>query len=458
MIFHLKILSWYTTSALILLKPTYGQLHPDEPARYQQLPSLREQAEIMNEWRQQRLDALPDLMKKYGVDAWLMSQREHAEDTIWWSIKSATEFAAHRRTVVLFHTNSSSLAGRPNPLLWIDNTGDVWPELRQVLESYAPERIMVNTDRDIAYAGGLHVGEMDILKEELGGRWTSRFVNIPMLAVEFVSKRVPGQMKYFAKMQETIWAMLEEAFSERVVVPGKTTTEDLQWWFREKMQEQNVSTWNQPRVKVLDPSSFPGWSGSDSIVQEGDVLHVDFGISAMGMHTDTQHLGYVLRASQGERTVPEGLLVGLKKANRMQDIVLEELQVGRTGNEVLAACNRRLEEEDIEGQIYSHPINDFAHGAGATIGFTNLPVFVPIYGELPILPETYYSIELFARHFVPERNESLRFMLEENVFWKDDTKGWHFVRGRQERFHIVDTDRAQNHRNGVEAVFIIQQR
>ena len=134
------------------------------------------------------------------------------------------------------------------------------------------------------------------------------------------------------------------------------------------MQEQNVSTWNQPRVKVLDPDSFPGWSGSDSTVREGDVLHVDFGISAMGMHTDTQHLGYVLRTSQGEKTVPDGLLEGLKKANRMQDIVLEELQVGRTGNEVLAACNRRLKEVGIDGQIYSHPISDFAHGPGATVG------------------------------------------------------------------------------------------
>ena len=121
-------------------------------------------------------------------------------------------------------------------------------------------------------------------------------------------------------------------------------------------------------MKVIDESSFPGWAGSGSLIQEGDVIHVDFGISAMGMHTDTQHLGYVLRTSEGEKSVPIGLLEGMKKANRMQEIVLEEMKVGRTGNEVLAAGNRRLKEENIEGQIYSHPINDFAHGPGATIG------------------------------------------------------------------------------------------
>ncbi|KAI5120926.1 hypothetical protein M0805_002906 [Coniferiporia weirii] len=427
--------------ALILLlwsQVARSQFHPDEPARYSSLPTLRAQADVLDAWTQERLDGLPDLMRRYGVDAWLMSQREHAEDTIWWSIKPATAFAAHRRTVVLFHTNASSLAGKPNPLTWIDNTGAVWPELRAILEQYAPRRIAVNVDRDIAFAGGMHVGEMEVLKEELGERWTSKFVNVPMLAVEFVSRRVPGQIAYFRKMQETVWAMLEEAFSERVVVPGETTTEDLEWWFREKMQEQNVSTWNQPRVKVLDASSFPGWSGSGSTVHEGDVLHVDFGISAMNMHTDTQHLGYVLRSSEGESTVPAGLVVGMRKANRMQSILLEEMKAGRTGNEVLAACNMRMEQENIEGQVYTHPLGDFAHAPGATIGFTNLPKYVPVYGELPLLPETYYSVELFARHFVPERNESLRFMLEENVHWVNETGRWEFVRGRQERYHLFD--------------------
>lgn len=136
------------------------------------------------------------------------------------------------------------------------------------------------------------------------------------------------------------------------------------------MQVLNVSTWNQPRVKVIDSESFPGWSGSGSTVHEGDVLHVDFGISALGMHTDTQHLAYVLRNSEGERDVPKGLVEGMRKANRMQDIVLEEMRVGRTGNEVLAACNRRMDEEGIEGQVYSHAISDFAHGPGAPIGTT----------------------------------------------------------------------------------------
>ena len=72
------------------------------------------------------------------------------------------------------------------------------------------------------------------------------------------------------------------------------------------------------------------------------------------------------------------------------------------------------------------------------LGFTNLPEFVPILGELSILPNTYYSIELYAYSYVPERNETLRFRVEENAYWDAKTERWQFVFGRQERLHLVN--------------------
>jgi len=419
-------------------------LHPTEPAQYAELPSLRDQAKLLDRWRDERVARIPALLQKYNVDAWLMSQREYAEDTIWWSIKGATEFAPHRRTVLLFHTNTSSLAGQPNPLRWVDNTGQVWQELLPILEVYNPKKIAINIDKNIAFGGGLHVGEYEVLKDQLGQRWTGRMVNQPMIGVEYVAARVSGQLRYYTMLQDITWALVGEAFSEKVIAPGITSTEDIEWWFREKMQERNVSTWNHPRVSVITPESFPGWAGTKDIIQEGDVLHVDFGITAMGMNTDVQHMAYVLRSSIGETDVPKGLKKGMRKANRMQNILLERMVPGKTGNDVLSECLEHMKKEDIEGQIYSHPIGDWGHAPGAVMGFTNLPEFVPVLGELPLLPNTYYSIELYAYHFVPERNETLRFRLEENVHWVDYDHGWRFVKGRQERYHLIDSSKIKN--------------
>lgn len=378
--------------------------------------------------------------------------------------------------VLLFHTNTSSLAGQPNPLRWVDNTGAVWPALRAALHAYDPRRIALNTDKNIAFGGGLHVGEYEALAEAMGELWMERTVNEPMLGVEYVATRVPGQLRYYRDLQETTWALVEEAFSERVITPGLTTTEvghlrvrtkpsaltmmctqDVEWWYREKMILLNVTTWNHPRVSVITPESFPGWEGTQNVIQEGDLIHVDFGITAMGLNTDVQHMAYVLRTSQGETDAPAGLQEGLKKANRMQDIVLEVMEAGKLGNEVLKEGLDKMKAEGIEGQIYCHPIGDFGHSAGAVIGalfllaclwwcsyverpvgFTNLPVFVPTLGELRILPNTYYSIELYAYSFVPERNETLRFRVEENAFWDSEEERWKFVYGRQERLHLIN--------------------
>ncbi|EJF62397.1 hypothetical protein DICSQDRAFT_58784 [Dichomitus squalens LYAD-421 SS1] len=443
--------------ALLSFRIANAQLHPSTPAHYRRLPSLREQAAILDIWRDERLETIPSLLSKYRIDAWLISQREYAEDTLWWSVKDATEYAPHRRTVLLFHTNTSSLAGRSNPIRWVDNTGDVWPELRTIFDSYRPQRIALNTDKYIAFGGGLHVGEYENLMEELG-EWTERAVNEPMLGVEYIAARVPGQLQYYRDLQETTWALVEEAFSEEVVTPGVTTTEDVEWWFREKMLLLNVSTWNHPRVSVITPESFPGWSGTKDVIQEGDLLHVDFGITAMGMNTDVQHMAYVLRTSQNETDALPGLKVGMQKANRMQTIVLENMKAGKTGNQVLQECLVRMKAEGIRGQIYSHPIGDWGHAPGAVMGFTNLPEFVPILGELPILPNTYYSIELYAYHFVEERNETLRFRVEENVFWNATTEKWQFVYGRQERYHLVNATHPSSFQLEAEPLLFVQPR
>ncbi|KAI0677348.1 hypothetical protein C8Q78DRAFT_84914 [Trametes maxima] len=418
-----------------------GQLHPYSPAVYRRLPSLREQAAILDGWRDGRVARIPALLNKYNIQAWLISQREYAEDTIWWSVKSATEYAPHRRTVLLFHTNTSSLAGQPNPLRWVDNTGAVWPELRTILHAYNPRRIALNTDKDVAFGGGLHVGEYEVLARELGEGWMERTVNEPMLGIELVAARVPDQLEYYRELQETTWALIEEAFSERVIDPGTTTTEDVEWWYREKMLLLNVTTWNHPRVSVITPESFPGWAGTKDVIREGDLLHVDFGITAIGLNTDVQHMAYVLRTSEGEVDAPTGLKEGIEKANRMQDIVLARMRAGKTGNEILKESLDQMKLEGIQGQVYSHPIGDWGHSAGAVVGFTNLPEHVPVLGELPVQPNTYYSIELYAYSFVSERNETLRFRLEENAYWDAETEGWRFVYGRQERLHLINATR-----------------
>ncbi len=187
--------------------------------------------------------------------------------------------------------------------------------------------------------------------------------------------------------------MVDEGFSSEVITPGVTTAEDLEWWFRDKMmavgsflnlcigrqkrcsiqflpfrmQQMNVTTWFHPTVDVNRPS---GPAPRSSPLQPGDMLHTDIGITALNMNTDTQHLGYILKAN--ESSPPAGLLEGLKNANRMQELTRMGLVVGLEGDEILGNVREKMKEEGLKGLIYSHPIGDYGHSAGPLIGMTNL--------------------------------------------------------------------------------------
>lgn len=68
---------------------------------------------------------------------------------------------------------------------------------------------------------------------------------------------------------------------------------------------------------------------------------------------------------------------------------------------------------------------------------TNLQEQVPALGDLPLLKNTYYSIELLAQHYIPEKNMTVNFPLEEDVYWREETQSWEWVYGRQSKYLVV---------------------
>ena len=191
--------------------------------QYHLLPSLKDQASLINSWRSLRIANIPAILEKHRVDAWLLSQKEYAEDTAFWSLKSATQFSARRRTISVYFSSSSKCSAQSHT--WIDITENIWDNVRAVLEECDPKKIAVNTDPQVAFASGLHKGEYDNLVKFLGPGWSDRFVNQPMVAVEYISKMPEQQLEWYRKLMETAWAMISEGFSEKVITPEKTTTE-----------------------------------------------------------------------------------------------------------------------------------------------------------------------------------------------------------------------------------------
>jgi Xaa-Pro aminopeptidase len=265
-----------------------------------------------------------------------------------------------------------------------------------------------------------------------------RAENLPL---EYISVRLPEMEPHYVAMMKIVHALIARAFSNEVITPGKTTTKDVEWWLRQSVNDLRAyGEWFPPTVSVQRPAreatQFAATARPDAeVIQRGDHLHVDFGIQAMGLATDTQHVGYVLK--EGEKDAPAGLQKALLNSNRMQDIAFAQMRPGRTGNEVLASMLAQMKTEGIEGTMYTHPINDYGHGAGPLIGLWDRQEGVPGRGDVLLLPSTWFSIELQATTAVPEwGGQRVRSAQEEDaILGPDGTMRW--VLSRQTKYHLV---------------------
>jgi Xaa-Pro aminopeptidase len=430
------------------------QVPASTPAHIHPLPSLREQATEQQAWLEARLErVLPALMSEYGVDMWILSMREYAEDPVFWSITAPTSFAARRRSIYVFTLQPDgtverlALGGgsqggvfeayrstRPAPT---QDTGELvgdeqWQLLRELIEDRAPANIALNIDSEWAFSDGLHAGEREVLEDALGP-YLDRVVREPRLAMNYIALRIPEMMPRYRKVMESVHAVISEAFSNAVITPGETTTEDVIWWLRQRVQTLGYQVWFQPSVDVSRQGS--GRISGDTVIQPGDLLWTDFGVVAMNLHTDTQHLGYVLKP--GETDAPAGLQRCLADSNRMQELLLEEMEPGRTGNDILASTLARISAEGITGTVYTHPIGDHGHGAGPLIGRWDGQEGVPVRGDAVLLPSTWHSIELQATRAIPEwGGEEANCRQEEEAYLDADGQR-HWVYRRQSEFHLV---------------------
>lgn len=419
--------------------------------------TLREQAALRQQWLKDRLETvLPRLMREHGVEMWIVAMREYNEDPVFHGLVSPTTYYARRRTIYVFHDRGpergverlalggTSQGGLYEALRETERAPDgrprelwgraQWDVLARIVRERNPRNIAVDISHTHAFSDGLSAGEWEQMQEALGPELGRRVVRAERLPLDYLAIRVPGMSATYRRMQEVVHEIIATAFSNKVITPGTTTTEDVVWWMLQRVNDLGLGTWFQTSVSV----QRRGVNMADStapVIQRGDVLHCDFGITALGLNTDTQHMGYVLR--EGESDAPPGLKRALAQSNRLQDILLAEMRPGRTGNEVLAAALAQMRREGINGSIYTHPIGDHGHGAGAIIGLWDRQEGVPGRGDVPLLANMWHSIELQATTPVPEwDNQPVRMAQEEEAeMTADGTMRW--VLKRQSELHLV---------------------
>lgn len=425
-------------------------------AMAQVLPE-KERAILKNELLKDRFDnLLPELMQRTGIDMWVLISREYNEDPVMKTMLPATWLNARRRTILVFFRDpvfntverfaiSRYDVGEHIKSAWDkESEPDQWNALITLIETWKPKTIGINISQHFGIADGLVHTDYEALKEALPKEMEDKLVSAEALAIGWIESRTAKEMAVYANLVTVTHNIIDEAFSNAVITPGSTTTEDIVWWMRQKVTDLGLETWFHPTVDLQrfeDPlASETGILEGDeenniaeNVIREGDLLHCDFGITYLGLNTDCQQHAYVLK--DGEMKVPTFLDQALRKGNRLQDIVTANFKTGRTGNEILATSLTEAIAEGLRPTIYTHPLGMYGHSAGTTIGMWDAQEGVPFTGDYPMFPNTVYAIELNTVVSLKEWNQDIRIMLEEAGFY--GAEGFRYVNGRQQNIKAI---------------------
>ena len=421
-----------------------AQMPVQYPDPAQRVLTHREQNELVTPWIRKRFDTvLPGLMTREGIDMWIIPTREYNEDPVFASMSPMTYFSSRRRTILVFYNPGG---GKPVERYSIgrfdyDKLYTMYPTsndgqyegLHKLVEEKNPKVIGIDESDSWNHADGITANEKRRLLDALGPTYTGRVKSAEMLAVGWLEVKIPEELEAYRHVMKAAHMVIREAFSNKVVTPGKTTSEDVVWWMRQRVAELGLGSWFHPSITIWRKGGKgPAPAG---VIQPGDMLHTDFGIVYLGFSTDTQHNAYVLRP--GETDAPAGLKEGLKRGNRLQDLTMQFARLERSGNQALADALGQARKEGLVPSIYCHAIGYHGHAAGPPIGMTDYQEGVPVRGNYVFRPNTWHSIELNVTHNVPEwDNMPVRFALEEDAAIMPGG-GWDWIDSRQTEFYLI---------------------
>ncbi|MDY6884513.1 MAG: M24 family metallopeptidase [Pseudomonadota bacterium] len=421
--------------------------------------SMKERSALIDTILEQRFsDVLPEIMEREGIDMWVLMSREYNEDPVLKTMLPSTWLAARRHTMLVIYNPGD---GRPLEKLAVaryavgslfekawdkEAQPDQWQALKHIIESRNPTKIAINTSDAFALADGMTSTEYNRFMSTLSDEFKRRVVSGEMLAIGWLETRSELEMKHYPALAQIGHSLIATAFSNEVITPNVTTTDDVVWWLRDQTRALGLTNWFHPTVsiqrkdsEVFDQISAFSKSPGENIIRPGDLIHVDFGITYLRLNTDQQQHAYVLKP--GEKDAPASLKNALKAGNQLQDILTSNFKVGRTGNTILNMSRQQAIEQGITPAIYTHPLGFHGHAAGPTIGMWDAQEGVPIKGDYPMFAQTAYSIELNAASFIEKWNKEIRIMLEEDAFF--DGKSVTYLDNRQTEFHLIHSGEAQ---------------
>ena len=407
----------------------------------------KDRARVVNEILKERFEnVLPKLMDRTGIDMWILISREYNEDPVLKTMLPAEWLNARRRTIILFYRNKTKntldklAVARYNFGENIISAWDKevepnqWKRLNQLIEERNPKTIGINYSKYFNIADGIDKTDYEEFIANISKENRDKIISAQKLATAWIETRTTREMEIFSDIVEITHNIINEAFSSKVINVATTTTTDVEWWMRQKVTDLGLETWFHPSVDIQrfteeNEDHLRSFSNRPDrkIIQRGDLLHCDFGITYLRLNSDCQQMAYVMK--DDEKEVPVFLKRAFKKGNKLQDILTSNFIEGDSGNAILLNSLNQAVKSSLRPSIYTHPLGSYGHSSGPTIGMWDSQSGVKGNGDYPLYKKTVYAIELNITTYSKEWSRDIRIMLEEAGYFGEE--GFRYVNQRQ---------------------------
>ncbi len=415
-----------------------------------QLMDWSEQMAVRDEWLDRRHEMLLPMMRRHDIDMWIVVNEEFHDDPLTEYIAPARPYTGRRDVFAFVDAGEDGLRKVAATGYWEETVAryfespiDPRPSaevLRELYDTHQPERIGLGFGGSRGMTRSLTHDSYQFLAEAMGSEAAGRFVSAEALIDEYLATRIPEEFDVYTDLVALTETITRAALSNEAITPGTTTVGDVRRFMYDELWRAGVRTWFQPDLRVqrrgmaeVGSRGFLAVAPEDIVLQHGDLVHVDFGISYMGLDSDWQKMAYILHPDEND--VPEGWKVAMANTNALQDaLMLRASRPGRTAGEAYRLAMADMQEQGITAQIYSHPLGNHGHGLGPSIDFRSAAR--SDVGSRPLVEGAYISIELNTKTGIPEWDGQEIYVMAEDPAHLT-AEGWRFFRPRQEDWYLV---------------------
>ena len=420
---------------------------------------MRERVKLIEKWwKWKKEHMLPIVMREQGVDMWIIRNNEadlyyNNEGPVYTLLLPAN----HEGMTLPSKYVPQGSQWIPKFLMFYD-LGNKIEHIEP--RDYAHITNLAKQKDPKVIAIGQHNNEK--MLKALGEKYASRSIDSWTLGVRWLETMSPEMISVYHHVQRIANEVIAEAYSNKVVIPDVTTTDDLNWWILHKYLKLDLETENHPTITIQrsdenmekydDPPEYfrrgRTRNGVNVVIRRGDVISCDTDLFLLGLVTDSHQHAYVLR--KGEKDVPQSLKEALLKVNKMQDLFRKEFILGRTGKEIVAASKKiKPLEGIIETALGFHPppmfMRRFLQGGYMfdhktyVAGMTSGPGYYPtsiVSNDHKLYLNTMYAFEPHTRVAVPGWKHGVELGIGEITYFNKEGLQY-MARPQKTEWHVV---------------------